>query len=146
MAHPYSTITDLQQVLGGSARLIQATDWNNDRQADTDVVDSAIASADAEIDSYVNKQYAVPLGTVPSTIRDVSARLAKFRILSQRGMVDDFVKAEHDSDVKWLEGVRDGLNSLGVEPVPDPASMRVDTSSARPSSKEVSRQKLRGFS
>ncbi len=142
----YSTITDLQQVFGGAARLLAASDWDQDRVADAGVITAAIAGADAEIDTYLNKQFFVPLATVPISVRDCSARIAKFRILSQRGMVDDFVKEEHDLDVKWLEGVRDGLNSIGVEPVPVQSSMRVDSQTPRSTLKDVSRVKLRGFS
>lgn len=142
----YSTVDDLQQMLGGNDRLIQATDWDGDRVPDPAVVDAAIAGADAEIDTYVNKQYRVPLAVVPISVRDCSARIAKYRVLGQRGMLDQFVKDEHDADIKWLEGVRDGLNSLGIEPVPGAASMRVDAATSRPNSKEVSRFKLRGFS
>lgn len=141
----YSTQDDLQQAVGGAARLVQLTDWDNDRVADTGVITAAISEADAEIDSYVNKQYAVPLASVPPAIKRLSARRAKYRLLSPRGMVDSFVKDEYEADTKWLEGVRDGLISLGIEPIPQAASMRIDAVSERPSLKEVSRKKLFGF-
>lgn len=142
----YCTVDDLQQAFGGSARLIAATDWDDDRIADVAVIDKALAGADAEINTYVDKQYRVPLFPVPDAIRDCAARIAKFRILNPRGMVDSFVADEHAADVLWLEGVRDGLNSLGIEPVPVASSMRIDAQSPRPGLKDVSRAKLRGFS
>lgn len=143
----YSTSTDLEQACGGPERLVQLADWDKDRIADAAVITKAIAGADAEIDSYVNKQYSVPLSApLPQSIVEVSARRAKYRLLSPRGMVDQFVKDEHDADTKWLEGVRDGLISLGIEPVPTAASMRIDGVTERPALKDVSRRKLYGFS
>lgn len=142
----YSSQADLEQAVGGPVHLVQLADWDQDRVADVAVIAGAIADADAEINSYVNKQYAVPLAVVPVAVKNLSARRAKFRLRSARGMVDQFTKDEYDADTKWLEGVRDGLISLGVEPIPAPAAMRVDAVSERPSAKDVSRKKLYGFS
>lgn len=142
----YSTTADLQQAAGGADRLVQLADWDNDRVADATPIANAIAAADGEINSYINKQYLVPLAVpVPQVIVDTSARIAKYRLAVARGMVDQFIKDEHTEDVKWLESLRDGTNSLGVEPIPVQASMRIDAYSPRPTTKDISRLKLKGF-
>ena len=142
----YANVDDLQQAFGGYDRLDQATDWNKDRVPDDDVIARALASASSEIDSYIGKQYLVPVANPPQPLVEVCARLAKYRLVSPRGMVDEFVKDEHTDDILWLKSVRDGETSLGVDPAPTQASMRLDKSSPRPTTKDVSRMKLRGFS
>lgn len=143
----YSTQADLTQAVGGAARLAQLTDLDNDRNPDAAVITGAIAWADAIIDSYINKQRSVPLAApIPITIVQASARLAKYNMLSAKGLLDQPTLDEYDRIVKWLEGVRDGAISIGVEPAPKAAAMRVDAQSTRPSGKDVSRKSLRGFS
>lgn len=144
----YSTETDVKQACGGQAHYDQLFALDGQRTADSATVLDHIASADARINSYIVKQYLVPLvAPIPVEIRDVSARMARYLRLSRRGgMVDTNSQLNFDADIKWLEGVRDGLNALGVTPQPSPSSMRVDSSLPISLSKDVSRAKLRGFS
>lgn len=143
----YSALTDLQQACGGAARLQNISDWTNTRTTSTPIIDKAITGADALIDSYLRKQYAVPLAQpIPQPIVECSARMAKYRLMSSRGMVDQQTKDDYDADVKWLEGISRGNITLGVNPDAPASSARIDQSSARPSIKDVSRAKLRGFS
>lgn len=143
----YSALSDLQDACGGAARLQNISDWNNTRTTGTPVIMSAIASADALIDSYLRKQYAVPLvAPIPQSIVEASARIAKYRLMSARGMVDQQTEKDYDADTKWLLEISKGNVSLGVNPDAPPMSARIDGSSLRPSLKDVSRAKLRGFS
>lgn len=144
----YSTQSDLEQAVGGAQRLVELTDWDNTTALDLAKMNAAIAEADALIDSYLVKQFAVPVpDPVPLVLAKVSARLAIYFLKLPRGMANETtVQLSYDRDVKWLEGVADGSISLGVQPQPSPSSMRFDRSSERPTSKDVSRAKLRGFS
>lgn len=146
MAHPYSTIVELQQSFGGAARLTQATDWDQDTNPDLTAISNAIEEADSLIDSYLNKQRYVPFDVVPTTVKWISARLARFRLASPRGMIIQEWRDEYDSDLKWLKAVADGEITLGVDPQPQASSMRIDAASSRSTLKDVSRFKLKGFS
>lgn len=143
----YSTSADLQQAFGGAERLKQATDWNHDDVADVDVIAWAIAKADGVIDSFVNKQYLVPLSVpIPRPIVDASADLARYFIRTSPGMADDFDVKTFERVESWLKGVADGSITIGCDPVPTKAGARIDGVSERSTLKDYSRAKLRGFS
>ena len=128
-------------------RLQNISDWDNTRTTGTAQINTAIASADTLIDSYLRKQYAVPLvSPIPQSITEVSARITKYRLMSARGMVDQQTRSDYEDDVKWLLGVSLGNISLGINPDAPPSGARVDASTPRPSLKDVSRAKMRGFS
>lgn len=145
---PYSTTDDLQVAAGSLDRLNQLFAYDRSSIiADPTLMANAIDGADRVIDSYLVKQFLVPLAApVPVEIRDVSARLAvtmrRFRV----GMMDPGVEKMHDADVKWLESIRDGNCALSVAPQPVASTMRLDAQLERPLSKDVSRKKLYGFS
>lgn len=147
MAHPYSTIADLQQAVGGPDGLAECFDHNKDGVADVDVMNRAIESADAIIDAHANKQYLVPLDVVPTLIRDLSARIAVYLTREGRRMVDPETHGRASkTDQVLLDGIRDGTITLGVDPGPTKASARIDASLPRETTKAVSRAKLGGFS
>lgn len=60
----YSVLADLQQAAGGAQRLVQLTDWDSTGKVDATKMQNAIGEADALIDSYLVKQYLVPLSGV----------------------------------------------------------------------------------
>lgn len=143
----YATQTNLEDACGGADRLVQLADWNRDKIADTDRIAAALAAADAEINSYLVKQRYVPLAEpYPSSIVNMAARIARFRLAQPRGMATEDMRTDYTDDRKWLKAVADGEIALDVDPQPTAASMRVDRSTARPTTKDVSRRKLRGFS
>lgn len=143
----YSTNADLQNQVGGAARLVQLCDLDGDRLVDQPVIDAAIASADAEINSYLGKQRLVPMATpYPQMIIDISARMAIYRMRYAKGMPDQWTIDQHVLDLDWLKAVADGRVTLGVDPEPAKASSRIDASTERASVKEVGRKKLHGFS
>jgi len=143
----YSQQTDVQQACGGSSRLRDLTDWDNTGAIDVAKMQAAQAEADAEIDSYLNKQKLVPLvAPLPVSIVKMSARLTVYRLRLSRQMLDEPTLLAYERDVKWLEGVARGEITLGIEPQPIEASLRVDAVTDRPSTKDISRKKLMGFS
>lgn len=126
--------------------LLALSDYDGDGASDAAVVAAAIASADALIDSYLNKRFLVPLAApVPPAIVSLSARLAVHHMRQQRQTLIQGDIDQHELDVEWLEGVRDGKNVVGVDPLPTKSSLQVDEAGARVSTATVSREKLKGF-
>ncbi len=110
------------------------------------VVAFAIAEADAVIDSYAHKRYAVPFATVPATVAALSARMAVRILRRDRRMVLTQDAIDEATDRKWLEHLAKGLVSVGVEPSPDASELVVDKAGERsPTLKAVSRDRLKGF-
>lgn len=143
----YTTLAQVQTAVGGAARLLELSDLANEGELDEDVVDSAIADAEAEIDSYVGHRYAVPLSPVPGVIAAHAAAWAA-RILRRnryngQPLQDDLDREEIDR--KWLAGVADGTISLGIEPGARAASGVIDKAAPRDPSLTVSRDRTRGF-
>ena len=143
----YCTEADVARHAGGVKRLTELADTDADGDNDTGLVDNAIDSAEATVNSYARKQYEVPFVDVPPSIREVTAGIAVYELKSWRGNAlteEDQVK--QDARIEWLQNLAKGTVDPGVTPVP-PASAHVAASNtARPDSKAVSRDKLRGFS
>lgn len=143
----YATTSDLETACGGVARLTQLADWNNDRTPDSDRMVGALASADAMINSYLAKQRLVPLAQpYPQSVVECAARIARYRLASARGMLTDDIRTDMEADTLWLKDIAEGKAKLDVDPQPTAASDRIDASLPRPSTKDVSRKKLHGFS
>lgn len=146
----YATTADVQNAAGGLPALVALADFAGTTNGALDgaaqaVIDDAIATADGLIDSYLHKRFAVPIAAPPRRIVKLSARLAVFDMRSSRNTTTDADMVRHEADIKWLEDVRDGKQTPGVEPLPPASSLEVDQSGTRPSSKEVSRNRLKGF-
>lgn len=77
------------------------------------VVQRALQDADDTINSYINSKYKLPLSAVPAVLQRVACELARFYLYDDQ--VTDPVKERQAANVKWLEGVSTGKNSLGAE-------------------------------
>lgn len=142
----YATQADLENACGGAARLVELSDWDRDRVADADRITAALNAAASEMDSYLAKQRYVPMAApYLQIVVDVNARIARYRLAKSRGMVTEDIRQDYEDDVKWLTGIAEGTIKLPVDPQPTKASDRIDSSTARPESKDVSRAKLGGF-
>jgi len=109
----YATAGDLKAALGAVA-YEQLTDPsfftpdtpNFDRGAD------ALARAAAEIDSYLCRQYALPLPRVPAVLKAVACDIAHYRL--NTAPPEDLV-TRYDKAVRWLRDVADGRVGLGLD-------------------------------
>jgi phage gp36-like protein len=122
----YSTQADLENAAGGADRLAELTDLDGSGsgEVDEEVLASAIADADALIDTYVGRNRAVPLqAPIPRMITRVSADEAVFVLRLRRQMVGDFERERHADNLGWLEQVAKGFVTLGVEPAPLKSSL-----------------------
>lgn len=141
----YSVEADVRNAVGGANTLKQLLDRNADGTADTGVLDEAIIEADALIDSYASKRFAVPFATPSPQIVKLSARLAGYYLRRGRGVLTQQDLVAHESDEKWLRALADGDVLPGVEPIPTKGAIVNDAATPRSSTKDVSRNKLKGY-
>lgn len=115
----YSTIDDIKKLIP-EASVIQLTDDEGNDQVNQARVDEAIASADAEIDSYCGGRYAVPFTTAPDIIKKISVDIAIYNLYSRRVEVIPETRAErYRNAIRQLEGIAKGLISIGMTPEPE---------------------------
>lgn len=150
----YSTQADVQNACGGSRRLVELFDWDNDAAADATAVADAIAKADALIDSYASKRFHVPFAPVPAIIQQHSASLAKLMTARRRGMMTTDEHDEYESiagtDERkpgWLLQLATGVVTPGGDPLPlAHSTMSVDSvETTLPCDRDRERDKLGGF-
>ena len=109
----YATTDDLRAALGAQTygRLTDPSFFTPgtptfDRGAD------ALTRAAAEIDSYLCRQYALPLPRVPAVLRAVACDIAYYRL--HTAPPDELV-TRYDKAVRWLRDVADGRVGLGLD-------------------------------
>lgn len=112
---PYCTLDDLKEQLS-ETDLISLTDDEDAGQIDTSVTDRAIADADAEIDGYCRKRYALPFDPVANLIRKLSVDIALYNLYCRPGRVlPDERKDRYENAIKTLEYIADGTIQLGTD-------------------------------
>jgi phage gp36-like protein len=111
---PYSTLTDIENLIEED-ELIQLTDDDGTGAVDTDIIDNAVADADAEIDSYCMERYTVPFSSVPVMIKKLSVDIAVYNLFSRKqGAPEDRAKRYQDA-IAFLKDVAKGTASLGAD-------------------------------
>jgi phage gp36-like protein len=121
----YCTYEDVETRIGEDD-LAALADYDGDGSPDADVVQQAIQSAAALIDSYLAIRYAVPVtgpdGETPEVLATRAVNLAVYFLRLGRDSVTADVRAQYLDDVRWLNQVVAGRVSLGVEPAPSESS------------------------
>ena len=141
----YSTLADVQIAVGGAARLVALADFDKDGVADAGVVDAAIAEADGEINSYAKAHFAIPIVPTPNNFAKRSARMAARYLRRDRGMLTTQDVEDEKADREWLRDLAGGKVHPDVTPTPTQSSLVVDKAAPRDSSKNVSREKTKGY-
>jgi len=117
----YCTDDDIGTRLGADD-LAALADYDGDGEPDAQVLDGAIRSAGALIDSYLGVRFAVPVslpgGGCPEVLTTRAVNLAVYFLRLGRDSVTEDARAQYDDDVAWLRQVVAGTVSLGVEPRP----------------------------
>jgi len=79
-------------------------------------LDTHLQAVSGMIDSYLESRYTLPLTNTPDALKRCCSCLASWHILLWRGYnpetFDTGYKEAHDACIAWLEGVRDGRNSV----------------------------------
>ena len=118
----YCTLAQLTERYGATM-LVQLSDRGGDEapeEADAELFDRAIADADALIDGYLRKRYALPLPALPRLVTDLSLRIAIYYAHGQ--VVTDKVRDDYRDALKTLEKIAQGLVELDLDGAEPPAS------------------------
>lgn len=109
----YATQQDLIDRFG-QTELVQLTDRTNTPAStiDANVVSKALADADALIDSYVGKRFALPLASVPPVLTRYAADIARFFLHAEKAGKDHPARLAYDMAEAWLKNVARGLVKL----------------------------------
>ena len=140
---PYATQQDLERRYG-AAELVQLTDRQDpgDGAPDAAVIETALADADALIDSYLAVRYALPLAAPPARLTQAAAVLAWY--LLHRDRAPEEVRIAYDRELRWLQHVAEGKAELigpdGDHPPTQGGSVQVCAPG-----RTFSRETLRGF-
>ena len=112
------------------------------------IIDAAIGDADAEIDGYLAKRYAVPLSPAPKVINKFSKDIAVYNLFSRIG-IDEGTDQKtylnrYNAAIKFLTLVAEGKVSLGEE-ADDPATAAATGFSVKSNPRLFSRGQMRGM-
>jgi len=105
----YITGTDLMRQYGADL-IKQLADRDGSGSADTDVIDSAIAQADASIDGYLRAYYAVPLASPPEEIKAASLAIAFYKLWTSERPAN--VRQDYEDARVYLRDLSTGKASL----------------------------------
>lgn len=117
----YATITQIQIAAGGADRLVQVFDWDQDGVADAAVLAQISAEADAWIDSYAGRRFAVPIESPSQVLTLHAAEEVVYRALVKRGMASTEDDKRHEQRVQWLRDLSSG-KVVPTDPQPTKAS------------------------
>jgi phage gp36-like protein len=114
----YATLALLTERYG-ERTLIQLTDRDTPGTGAIveEVVDRALADADAVIDGYVGSRYLLPIAETPPLLSDLAAAIALYKL--HRATVPEKFGKEYDAAIATLKDVAKGLVRLpiaGIEP------------------------------
>ncbi|MBI9092298.1 MAG: DUF1320 domain-containing protein [Desulfobacterium sp.] len=139
----YCTLDDIKAMVDED-ELISLTDDFDTGSVVTVKVDSAIKDADALIDSYLVRQYSVPMDSVPDMVKKLSVDIAVYNIYSRRGRTSDTVEKRYNDAVKFLKDVARGDAGI-IGATTAPAEMRNDAVAITTSPRIFSRRSMEGF-
>lgn len=97
----------------GEDELIQLTDRANAGVIDPQVLDQALADADATINDYLAGRYNLPLAVVPSSLSRLACDLARYFLYDDHP--SEAVRQRYEDAVKFFDAVAKGAIKLGVD-------------------------------
>lgn len=121
---PYATQDDITRLYSPDA--LYVADRDGDGEAETDAVDTALAMASSEIDSYLGVRYPVPIAPVPALLVQFCVDMALYRLASSRDMLSEEHRRRYEDALAHLKRVGDGKAALIIPA--DPATTDGDGS------------------
>lgn len=110
----YATLDDLKKQLPEDL-LINLTDDGGSGIIDTAVTDTALETADVEIDGYLGARYALPLSPVPGILGKLAVDIAIYNLYARRQGPPEHWQKRYDNTIRFLERIADGRIGLGAE-------------------------------
>jgi phage gp36-like protein len=142
----YATRQDLVDRFGAT-ELIQLTDRVNRPASTVDdtVVGRAIADAEALIDGYLAKRYALPLAEIPPILTRMACDIARFFLHGKAAEKDGPVDRANTAAISWLRDVSRGVVELEVGAGETPAPIGGGMVRTSASERVMRRDSLRGM-
>jgi phage gp36-like protein len=111
---PYVTTDQLTERYGEAA-LVDLTDRAEPPAGviDQDVIDGAVAGADALIDGYLKGRYKLPLAVTPELITELALPITFYKL--HRNIAPDKARADYDDAKLTLRAIAAGTIRLDVE-------------------------------
>jgi len=115
----YCTLDDLKLAID-EARLLELTDDEGMGVINQARIEAAIATAQGEVDGWLQERYDVPLVPVPALIKGACMDVAIFHLYSRRmETLPDVRIKRYDNAGKLLARIADGKISLGLAAPPE---------------------------
>ena len=118
----YCTYQDVETRLS-EADLAALADYDADGEPDATVVEEAIRSAEALMDSYLGVRFSVPVsapgGGCPDVLTARAVNLVVYFLRLGRDSATEDARSQYEDDLAWLREVVRGEVSLGIEPSAD---------------------------
>ncbi len=110
----YCTIDDIMKMIP-PVELAELTAESGDLP-DEAVVMEAIGKAEAEIDSYLQVRYALPLSSVPAVLKSLGVDLAIYHLYARRSVMPPVRQQQYEAGIAFMKAVAAGQAGLaGME-------------------------------
>lgn len=137
----YATLDDLKKQISEDL-LIDLTDDDGLGSIVTTNTDTALETADVEIDGYLGERYSLPLDPVPAIIVKQAVDIAIYNLYSRRQGPPDHIQNRYNNVIRFLAQVAKGTISLGVG---DPEGATEDNALVSSEERIFSRDTLKNF-
>lgn len=107
----YATKQDLIDRYGAED-IVQLTDHSHTGGIDDDVLNRALADADAEINGYLAARYTLPLTDTPPLVKRIGCEIAYYLLF--RGGATELALDRYTKAAAVLRGLSNGSVSLGL--------------------------------
>ncbi len=137
----YATLEDLTRQIPEDL-LIQLTDDVGSGVIDTAVTNTALETADVEIDGYLGARYSLPMAEVPAVLIKYAVDIAVYNLYSRREAPPENRVKRYDDAIAFLKMVATGRISLGAN---DPEPPAADEAMVTASGRIFTRETMGGF-
>lgn len=145
----YVTMTDIERRLG-TEKFLGLTDDNGSGAPDSGLVGEVIDGAEGEVNSYLARQYRVPIENadhpeLQSLLTSITLDLVEFRLHARRPPVPSTVFAQRNDAVHWLQRVANGDIYLPADKAVAETDIRGTVASADGEPRVFTRDELSGL-
>ena len=112
----YATQVDIIALYGETALYI--ADRDGDGVLDADAIERVLASATAEIDSYLAVRHALPLPEVPELLRQLAVDIGLYRLAVWRDALSEDIRQRFEDAIATCKRIADGKQALVLTAAP----------------------------